>query len=202
MAYSTADARQEILDVIADAADHIGVALAALGAAYELVDEAAGDRLESTLFRPVQVAYGRARRAHEAFAARTGLSARSFAQPAPGHLDAHGQIDRAVTEARTADDLLAELQDSMLPVEVGDPELRAALADVREHLDAVGRNARSVTRVLGCTGVREFGVESGVRIGGSGKDAGEAGSSATCEPRTPPEAVRRPPVRRNLRMPH
>ena len=29
-------------------------------------------------------------------------------------------------------------------------------------------------------------VESGVRIGGSGKDAGEAGSSATCEPRTPP----------------
>ena len=37
----------------------------------------------------------------------------------------------------------------MLPVEVGDPELRAALADVREHLDAVGRNARSVTRVLG-----------------------------------------------------
>ena len=149
MAYSTADARQEILDVIADAADHIGVALVALGAAYELVDEAAGDRLESTLFRPVRVAYGRARRAHEAFAARTGLSARSFAQPAPGHLDAHGQIDRAVTEARTADDLLAELQDSMLPVEVGDPELRAALADVREHLDAVGRNARSVTRVLG-----------------------------------------------------
>jgi len=54
MAYSTADARQEILDVIADAADHIGVALAALGAAYELVDEAAGDRLESTLFRPVR----------------------------------------------------------------------------------------------------------------------------------------------------
>ena len=43
-------------------------------------------------------------------------------------------------------------------------------------------------------GVRKFGVESGVRIGGSGKDAGEAGSSATCEPRTPPEAVRRPPV--------
>ncbi len=32
-----------------------------------------------------------------------------------------------------------------------------------------------------------------VRIGGSGKDAGEAGSSATCEPRTPPAAVRRPP---------
>ena len=42
-------------------------------------------------------------------------------------------------------------------------------------------------------GVRKFGVESGVRIGGSGKDAGEAGSSATCEPRSPPEAVRRPP---------
>jgi len=149
MAYSTADARQEILDVIADAADHIGVALAALGAAYELVDEAAGDRLESTLFRPVQVAYGRARRAHEAFAARTGLSARSFAQPAPGHLDAHGQIDRAVTEARTADDLLAELQDSMLPVEVGDPELRAGLADVRELLSDLRARGRRFVSLFG-----------------------------------------------------
>ena len=37
----------------------------------------------------------------------------------------------------------------MLPVEVGDPELRAAVADVREHLGGVARNARELTRVLG-----------------------------------------------------
>ena len=149
MAYSTADARQDILDRTAEAADHLGVALAALGAAYELVDEATGDRLESALFRPVQVAYGRARRAHETFAARTGLTARAFEQPTPRHDDARAQIDRAVAEARAADDTLSELQDSMLPVEVGDPELRAALADVREHLGAVSQNARELTRVLG-----------------------------------------------------
>jgi len=57
MAYSAAEARQEILDRTAEAADHLGAALAALGAAYELVDEATGDRLERALFRPVQVAY-------------------------------------------------------------------------------------------------------------------------------------------------
>jgi len=149
VAYSAADARQEILDRTAEAADHLGAALAALGAAYELVDEATGDRLERALFRPVQVAYGRARRAHDAFAARAGLAPRAFAQPSPGHRDAHAQIDRAVTEARAADDVLAELQDSMLPVEVGDAELRAALSDVREHLSAVERDARELTRVLG-----------------------------------------------------
>jgi hypothetical protein len=149
MAYSAADARQEILDRTAEATEHLGVALTALGAAYETLDEALADRLEDELFRPVQLAYGRAQRAHDGFAARTGLAARTFTQRAPGHRDARGQIDRAVAEARVADDTLAHLQDSMLPVEVGDPELRAALADVRDQLGGVARNARELTRVLG-----------------------------------------------------
>jgi hypothetical protein len=149
MAYSAADAREQILDRTAVAAEHLGVALASLGAAYETLDEAMADRLENELFRPVQLAFGRAQRAHDGFAARTSMAARAFAPPAPGHRDARAQIDRAVAEVRAADDTLAHLQDSMLPVEVGDPELRAAVADVREHLGGVARNARELTRVLG-----------------------------------------------------
>ena len=71
------------------------------------------------------------------------MPARTFAQPTPGHRDARAQIDRAVAEVRAADDTLADLQDSMLPVEVGDAELRAAVADVREHLG--GARARRTT---------------------------------------------------------
>src|SRR3712207_8397736 len=56
-----------------------GVALAALGAAYDRLDEAAADRLEEQLFRPVQAAYGRAQRTYAGFAERHGLPGRSFA---------------------------------------------------------------------------------------------------------------------------
>ena len=45
MAYTTAEARQQLLDDLAHAVDEIGVALAALGGAYELLDEHTADRL-------------------------------------------------------------------------------------------------------------------------------------------------------------
>jgi hypothetical protein len=45
--------------------------------------------------------------------------------------------------------VLAELQDSMAPVEVGDPELRAGLAEVRRALGEMPGAARRVLRVLG-----------------------------------------------------
>ena len=67
----------------------------------------------------------------------------------PAHRDVRAQIDRAVAEVRAAEDRLADLQDSVLPVEVGDPELPAAVADVRGRLGGVARNARELTRVLG-----------------------------------------------------
>ena len=57
-------------------------------------------------------------------------------------------MDRAVDAAAEADAILAELQDSMMPVEVGDAELRAGLAEVRELLGDV-RARREFVRTLG-----------------------------------------------------
>jgi len=151
MAYVTAEARQDLLDDIAEAIEEIGVALAALGAAYEQLDEQTADRLEEDLFRPVQVAYGRARRTHTAFAERYGLPTRTFA-PATAGLPSQGVkgfLEGAVEAVENADGTLADLQDSMRPVEVGDPELRAGLAEVRELVGALQGRAREFVRVLG-----------------------------------------------------
>src|SRR5690348_6816379 len=78
VSYGTEEARKELLDTVASAIRLIGASLAALGEAYELLDEAAADRLESELFAPVQAAYGRAQRTHSGFAARSGLRGRTF----------------------------------------------------------------------------------------------------------------------------
>ncbi len=151
MAYTAANARQQVLDVLAAAADQIGLALAALGEAYELLDDHAADQLESDLFGPVQAAYGRAKRTHAAFAARYHLPAHEFLPQPPGHPSsgAKGFIERAVDAAARGEHELATLQDSMLPVEVGDPELRAGISEVRELLGDVRAGARKLLRVLG-----------------------------------------------------
>jgi hypothetical protein len=151
MAYVTAEARQELLDSVAEAIDEIGSALAALGAAYEQLDEQTADRMEEELFRPVQVAYGRAQRTHAAFAERYGLPGRTF-EPATAGLPSQGVrgfLDGAVDAVEAADDILAELQDSLRPVEVGDAELRAGLAEVRELLGTLRVRAREIVRRLG-----------------------------------------------------
>ena len=151
MPQSTAEVRQEMLDAIAEAIDRIGLALADLAAAYEQLDEQTADRLEEELFGPVQHAYGRAKRTHEQFAQRSGLPTRTFAPPAAGlpSTRPRGFIDVAVDAASEADQTLAALQDSMMPVEAGDQELRAGLTEVRELLDGLRRRARELERTLG-----------------------------------------------------
>lgn len=151
MPYSTQEARQELLDEVAAATDDLGAAIAALGEAYEHLDEASADRLEAALFRPVQTAYGRAQRTHAGFAGRVGLPGRTFAQPAAGHPSqgAKGFIDAAVSATTRADDRLGELQDSLRPVDVGDAELRAGLSEVRRLIGDVPARARDLTRGLG-----------------------------------------------------
>jgi hypothetical protein len=106
--------------------------VAALGEAYELLDEDSGDRLETVLYKPLQSAYGLLQRTHTEFAARSGLPATHFAAPAQGAVeDTRALIDRAADAIQAGEDALAALQDTLLPVEVGDQELRAGLSAVR-----------------------------------------------------------------------
>jgi hypothetical protein len=151
MTYATADARQGLLDTVAVAIEQLGLALAALGEAYEQLDEQSAERLEGELFRPVQIAYGRAQRTYAGFAERHELSGRIFAPatpPAPSS-GARGFIDSAVEAVASADHALSELQDSMAPVEVGDAELRDGLREVRELIAPLSVSARDFVRTLG-----------------------------------------------------
>jgi hypothetical protein len=151
MVQTTAEARQQLLDTIAEATDHIGLALASLGAAYEQLDVYHAGELEDELFRPVQLAYGRGRRMHAEFAGRHGLAGHEFEAPSPGlpSTGAKAFIENAVVAVGKADAALAGLQDSMLPVEVGDPELRAGLADLRGLVGGLSKRAREVVRTIG-----------------------------------------------------
>lgn len=151
MAYTSAEARQELLDSFAGAIEQIGFALSDLGAAYEQLDERNADRLEAELFRPVQLAYGRAKSTYAQFADRHGMTSRTFEAPAPGipSTGVKGFIDNAVSAVSAADGALSALQDSSLPSEVGDVELRAALTDIRELLGGVRQRAREIERTLG-----------------------------------------------------
>jgi hypothetical protein len=149
--YATADARQQLLDTLADAIEDLARALASLSEAYELLDENSAEKLEQALFVPVQVAYGRAQQTYARFADRVGLPARAFAPSvagAPGK-GVKGFLDDAVQAVSDANGTLATLQDSMLPVEVGDAQLRAGLEQVRTHLDGVGARARELVRTIG-----------------------------------------------------
>jgi hypothetical protein len=151
MAYVAREAREELLRTVAEATEELGRALAALGAAYEQLDERSADRLEQELFRPVQVAYGRARRTHAGFAERHGLAGRTFepASAGPPSQGVKGFLDRALDAVAAADSALAELQDSMRPVEIGDAELRAGLAQVRELVADLRVRGREFLRTFG-----------------------------------------------------
>jgi hypothetical protein len=151
MAYSASEARQEILDTLAEATDELGFALACLAEAYDNLDAHNADRLEEELFRPVQAAYGRGQLTHAEFADRQGLPGRTFEQQPAGvsPTGATGFIQRAVEAINEADLVLTGLQDSMLPVEVGDPALRSGLADVRDRVRGLPERARELLRTLG-----------------------------------------------------
>jgi hypothetical protein len=151
MAYDSAQARVELLDDVAEATDDIGLALAAVGAAFEQLDDYNAEKLEEELFRPIQMAYGRAQRTHSEFADRHGLPTRAFASASAGlpSQGVKGFLDGAVNATVRADRTLAQLQDSMRPVEVGDAELRAGLSEVRRLIAGVPHAANELVRGLG-----------------------------------------------------
>jgi hypothetical protein len=151
MSYTTLEARQQLLDALGEAVDELARALALLGAAYEQLDDQQGDRLEEQLFRPVQRAYGRAQRTHAGFARRHGLPPRAFTTPSPGapSTGIKGFIGNAVRAVGQAEGELVELQDSLMPIEVGDAELRAGLAEVRQLIDGLPPRAHGFLRTFG-----------------------------------------------------
>ncbi len=145
------EGRRKVLADLAIAVEQIAVSMGALEAAYEQLDDGHAGVLEERIFRPAQLAYGRAQRTHRAFAARSGLPGRSFdsASSGPHVQSVQTLIDRAAYAAAQADITISTLQDSMLPVEVGDPELRAGLSQTREALAAIPLGARDVVRTVG-----------------------------------------------------
>ena len=151
MSYNSTQGRRDLLDTLAEAVDEIALALAFLGAAYEQLDEATADRLEQELFGPAQRAYGRAKRTHAAFAGRHGLPEATLEARSPGlpSTGARGFIENAAEAVGSAGNILATLQDSPLPLEVGDVELRAGMAEVRVLIDDFPGRARELLRTLG-----------------------------------------------------
>ncbi|WCB94390.1 hypothetical protein DSM104299_03124 [Baekduia alba] len=150
MAYTNEEGRQQLLDELEAAAGAIAIAVAALGEAYEALDEQNADRLEAVLFRPATHASGRAQRTYAEFAQRHGFPPLTFDAGAAGHASgARGHIDHAVEAFQNADGLLSELQDSMLPIEVGDAEVRAGITETRALLGPLPQAAHSIERTLG-----------------------------------------------------
>ncbi len=151
MPYTADEARRTVLHSLSGACEQIGAALAAAGEAHELLDENLAERLEAELFMPLQRAYGQARRLHADFAAQSGLEATEFEQGgrgAPSH-GAKGFLQEAIDAAARAEATLAELQDSMLPVEVGDAQLRDGIAAVRTLLGEIRPHGREILRSIG-----------------------------------------------------
>jgi hypothetical protein len=149
VSYASSQARRELLGEIAQAIDELARALAGVGEAYDALDEQTADRLEEELFRRLQRAYAAATRTHGAFA-RHGLPTRTFGPaPQPGPRGVRELVETAADDAAHADQILADLQDSLMPVEVGDPELRAGLAEVRRVLGELPARTQSLLRVLG-----------------------------------------------------
>jgi hypothetical protein len=151
MAMSTLEARGQILEDLAAALDQIGLALACLSEAFEQLAVDVADRLEADLYLPVQKAFGRGKRTHTQFAERHGLPTDVFEAPSRG-VSSQGVkalVERTATATADADRRIAELQDSMLPIEAGDAELRTGLSEVRELLGEVPGAARQFLRILG-----------------------------------------------------
>jgi hypothetical protein len=145
------EARDRIIGDLEAAEEELSAGVTSLGEAFELLPEGSADRLEEELFRPVQKAYARAKRTRTGFAARVSQDTDEPEQKPVGHPSqgAKGFVEAAVGAVEQADLILSELQDSMMPVEGGDAELRAGLVEIRELLGGVAPRAHGFLRTLG-----------------------------------------------------
>ena len=151
MALTRTEAHEQILGDLQTAIEAADLAVACLGEAYEHLSEDEGEQLEAILFRPAQRAYAQLKRTQDSFAQRTGGTPLTPEPASPGLASQGAQsfIEQATDAAARADEAIADLQDSMLPIEFGDPELRAALASVRELLAPIPAASREFLRTVG-----------------------------------------------------
>jgi hypothetical protein len=149
--YTADEARRQLLDDLAGGTDQLALALACIGEAYDQLDERTADVLEQEIFRPLQAAYGRARRTHSEFAGRYRLPQHKFEPRSAGthSNDPRVYLERATEATEQADHRIAELQDSMMPVEVGDTQLRAGLSETRSLIAELPARSRRLLRALG-----------------------------------------------------
>jgi hypothetical protein len=151
MTYTNIEGREQLLETLAVATDQIAEALGSVSAAHEELDDMNADRLEETVFAPIQRAYGLAKRTYTEFASRHDLPGRTFDQPqsGPSPASARELIDAASESAGAAEAALTSLQDERALIEVGDVELRAGLASVREAIGDVPKRADALLSTLG-----------------------------------------------------
>jgi hypothetical protein len=150
MAYSTQEGRTQILDDTAQAAAELGRAIAALGEAYEHLDEQTAELMEQRLFRPLQGAYSQLNRTRAEFAQRTTLVAREVTPALTRAPEGPREsLEHAADAISDADQMLADLQDTLLPVEVGDQPLRAGLSAVRNAIGRLPELCDEMVRTVG-----------------------------------------------------
>ena len=150
MSYTNESGRRQIIDDSVAAANYLGEAMAALGEAYDLLDDPTADRMEATVFKPVQASVGQLKRTLAEFATRYKLPAPVFETAGlPAPTNPHTTLDRVIELVQAADDTVADLQDSLLPVEVGDTDLRAGLSRARTLIGPVPDAADGLIRMLG-----------------------------------------------------
>jgi hypothetical protein len=150
MSFTAQSGRLQILEDVAGAAEELGNALGWLGEAYEHLDEQAAERMESVLFRPLQSAYGQLKRTYAEFAQRYDLDTQDFpVAPPPLPDDPRRLFERAAEAIQSGDETLSALQDSLLPVEVGDEELRAGLSRVRVLISPLPAASSRLVSLLG-----------------------------------------------------
>ena len=151
MAYTNAQAREQLLAELAAAADEVGLALACLGEATSSSTRPPPSASRTSCSARSRRPTGRRSAPTPNSPAGTGLPEHEFeaARPQVREHDASAIMERAAAAVSRADLALATLQDSMLPVDVGDPPLRAGLEQVRMALADTSRRTREITRTLG-----------------------------------------------------
>jgi hypothetical protein len=150
MSYTNESGRLQILDDSADAARELDRALAALGEAYEHLDDDTADALETAVFKPLQAGFGLLKRTRSEFAERFALPlVEPESAPQPPPTNPRELLQQAGDAVHAAEEAIAELQDTLLPVEVGDQELRIGLATVRTTIAALPAACDNLVRTLG-----------------------------------------------------